>query len=110
MSAEQPPLGPLPTDMIPRVMTLHGGAEAVVTLERFYWEALDAIAGNEGMTIDALVRETDRRRALLPEAMALEPALRLFCVSYYQQATVLSGDPAGEIIGRLMDKAMHFRR
>ncbi|MCW2248423.1 putative DNA-binding ribbon-helix-helix protein [Azospirillum fermentarium] len=110
MNANPPSLIPLPTDMVARGMPLHGGAEAVVTLEHFYWEALGAIAGNEGMTIDALVRETDRRRVLLPEAMALEPALRLFCVCYYQQATVLSGDPVGETIGQLMDKAIHFRR
>lgn len=109
MTTNRPSLGPLPTDMIPRVMALQDGGEATVTLERYYWEALDAIAEHERMTTQALVGETDRRRALLPEALVLDVALRLFCVSYYQQASVLSGDPAGETIGRLMDKAMHFR-
>lgn len=109
MTTNRPSLGPLPTDMIARMVPRQDGAKATVTLERFFWETLDAIAERERMTPDVLLCETDRRRALLSEAMALDVAVRLFCVSYYQQAAVLSGDPAGETIGRLMDKAMHFR-
>lgn len=113
MSATPPrhrPAVPLPTTPCTRVVPLSDGTEALVVLERFYWEMLDDIASREATTTADLVRETDRRRALLPQAMVLEPALRLLCVSYYLQAADLSGKPAEETLEQLMDKAIRFQR
>lgn len=77
-----------PAAMARRTLRYGDAADRTLAMEHWYWTALDQIAEREGMTADDLVREIDRRRG----ALALVPALRLFCVSYFQQAVTGRGD------------------
>lgn len=82
-----------PTSVERRTFRFGDAADRTLAMEHWYWTALDQIAEHEGMTTNELVREIDRRRG----SRAPVPALRLFCVSYFQQAVTGRGDIEGAL-------------
>ncbi len=58
-----------------------GGRRTSMRLEPQMWDAIETIARLEGMTINRLCAEIDRRR----QDIGLTSATRVFIISYYRQ-------------------------
>lgn len=71
-----------------RTIRFSDAVDRTLAMEHWYWTALDQIAEHEGTTTDELVRDINHRRG----AMALVPALRTFCVGYFQRAATGRAD------------------
>jgi predicted DNA-binding ribbon-helix-helix protein len=67
------------------------GHRTSVSLEDEFWADLVAIAGTRGLSLNALVREIDARRA-----GNLSSALRLFVRECYRSGELSDHRPAGE--------------
>lgn len=77
--------------LVKRSLTLHGHRTSLA-LEPEFWEALDAMAERDGVSLPALVAEIDDTRHLDPQsdAPALSSALRVAALAFYRNG----GGPA----------------
>lgn len=83
----------LPTDKEQRTVTFPDRTRRVLTMEHWFWDALDEIAGREGMKTAELIRRTDLRRGSMP----LVPALRLLCLTYFRPSATAPGNLAAAL-------------
>lgn len=56
------------------------GHRTSIALEPVFWDALDKIAEEDGLTLPALVAEIDRRRLVRSPAPGLASALRVYAL------------------------------
>lgn len=70
-----------------RTLTV-GKRRVRLTLEQEFWSGLTEIAEREGMSVDKLLAETDRRRG----AATLPDAVRVLCAGYFRRAAIGPGN------------------
>jgi predicted DNA-binding ribbon-helix-helix protein len=87
-------------EMLRRELTVAGLGTLSVELERLYWECLDDMCEREGTTIEALAASL----AETSEEGGLERSLRLAALSYFRDASALSG---GFAFGHEQDLFVH---
>ncbi|SDU26562.1 ribbon-helix-helix domain-containing protein [Stappia sp. ES.058] len=71
--------------LLKRSLTLHGHRTSLA-LEPEFWNALDAMAARDGVSLPALVASIDDSRHLDPvsDAPALSSALRVAALAFYK--------------------------
>jgi predicted DNA-binding ribbon-helix-helix protein len=80
---------PLRPFSIPVRNVVIAGKRMSVRLEPAMWEALKAIAQEQGTSLDALATEVDRRRM----GGSLTSAIRVYCVAFYRSKAVPANAP-----------------